>query len=117
MYLSEYFTFNIHRTNIYVLASSYLSDSEASFENGECDILIIEELINSLESKDTQDMSNLSSSFLKNISKCLTKPFAFIFNLSFRTGVFPSKLKVSQTVPVYKAGKTDILINYRPISF
>ena len=41
---------------------------------------------------------------------------AFILNLSFRTGVFPSKLKVSQTVPVYKAGKTDILINYRPIS-
>ena len=99
-----------------VLASSYLSDSETSFEIGECDILIIEELINSLESKDTQDIYNLSSSFLKNISKCLAKPLAFIFNLSFKTGVFPSKLKVSRTVPVYKTGKKDILNNYRPIS-
>ena len=72
-----------------VLASSYLSDSETSFQIGECDILIIEELINSLESKDTQDIYNLIFSLLKNISKCPAKPLAFIFNSSFKTGVSP----------------------------
>ena len=31
-------------------------------------------------------------------------------------GILPDRLKVSRTVPVFKAGKTDNLSNYRPIS-
>ena len=43
-------------------------------------------------------------------------PLSNIFNLSLETGSVPSKLKVSRTVPIFKAGSTDNLSNYRPIS-
>ncbi len=41
---------------------------------------------------------------------------AHIFNLSIQQGIFPTKLKVSRTVPIFKAGDPLLCDNYRPIS-
>ena len=36
--------------------------------------------------------------------------------MSLSTGIFPSKLKTSRSVPIFKTGRADLCDNYRPIS-
>ena len=43
-------------------------------------------------------------------------PLAYLFNLSFSNGIFPSYFKISKIVPLYKGGDTSKLINVRSIS-
>ncbi len=50
------------------------------------------------------------------IGREISYPLAHIFNLSLRTGVFPSKLKLCHVIPIYKAGNILECDNYRPIS-
>ena len=47
-----------------------------------------------------------------SISNILSK----LINLSFSTGVFPSKLKEAKVIPIFKKGSPIIPENYRPIS-
>ena len=39
-----------------------------------------------------------------------------IINKSLREGVFPSELKLAKVVPIFKAGSSNKITNYRPIS-
>ena len=75
-----------------------------------CDIL------KSFESKKSQDLDGISIELLKFISSAISTPLSHIFNLSLSTGIFPSRLKTSRTVPIHKSGCTDLCDNYRPIS-
>ena len=43
-------------------------------------------------------------------------PLTLLINLSLRSGVFPSELKLARVVPIFKAGDSSALTNYRPIS-
>ena len=72
--------------------------------------------ISSLESKSSLDIDNLNTKVLKKVAPHIIKPLTHICNLSIGNGKFPSKLKVSRTVPVFKAGHEDNVSNYRPIS-
>ena len=53
---------------------------------------------------------------IKFIKYEIARPLAHLFNLSVTTGVFPSKLKISRTIPIFKAGNNTSCDNYRPIS-
>ena len=44
------------------------------------------------------------------------EPLTFLINYSLKTGVFPSELKLARVVPIFKAGDSSALTNYRPIS-
>ena len=44
------------------------------------------------------------------------EPLTFLINSSLKTGVFPSELKLARVVPIFKAGDSSALTNYRPIS-
>ena len=44
------------------------------------------------------------------------EPLTFLINSSLRTGVFLSELKLARLVPIFKAGDSSALTNYRPIS-
>ena len=44
------------------------------------------------------------------------EPLTFLINSSLKTGVFPSELKLARVVPIFKAGDSSVLTNYRPIS-
>ena len=46
----------------------------------------------------------------------LRKPLAKIFSLSVIQGKYPSNLKISKIVPIFKAGDETDPDNYRPIS-
>jgi hypothetical protein len=74
------------------------------------------DIIKSLQPKNSCDIDGLSTKLLQKISTEISWPLAHIFNLSLTTGVFPSRLKSSRTVPIYKAGRSDLCDNYRPIS-
>ena len=58
----------------------------------------------------------ISSTVLKDSFDSICQPLLYICNLSFETGIFPDKLKISKVIPIYKAGTKNELSNYRPIS-
>jgi hypothetical protein len=77
---------------------------------------VIVNTIQSFISKTSTDIDGLSTKLLKAIAVEISQPLSHIFNLSISTGVFPEKFKVSRTVPIFKAGNTELCDNYRPIS-
>ena len=44
------------------------------------------------------------------------KPIAIMVNQMLNTGIFPSQLKISKVIPLYKANDETLLSNYRPIA-
>jgi hypothetical protein len=73
-------------------------------------------LIENLEPKPSTDIDGLSNKILKFLRFELATPLVHLFNLSLRTGTFPTKLKTSRTVPIFKSGSPTLCDNYRPIS-
>ena len=58
----------------------------------------------------------ISFNVVKNYFRELCEALKYVFNLSTETGLLPDKLKIARVAPVYKAGDTFDLTNYRPIS-
>ena len=46
----------------------------------------------------------------------ITEPLTHLINISFRSGVFPSELKLAKVVPICKSGDSSSVNNYRSIS-
>ncbi len=61
-------------------------------------------------------MDGISTNLLKDITYLISKPVTLIINQYLETGIFPSKLKVGQVIPILKRGDETIFDNYRPIS-
>jgi hypothetical protein len=74
------------------------------------------EIVKSFESKSSCNLNGISTKLLKHVIVEICNLLAQIFNLSTSTGIFPSKLKTSRTVPIIKTGSPLICDNYRPIS-
>ena len=67
--------------------------------------------------KVSSDVDSISVKLIKQIITCVANPFTHICNVSFRTGVFPDKMKIAKVVPLFKSGDKYIICNnYRPIS-
>ena len=73
-------------------------------------------IIDQMEPKNSLDLNGISTKILKSIKYEIATPLVHLFNTSIRTGKFPSKLKTSRTVPVFKSGDPLSCDNYRPIS-
>jgi hypothetical protein len=73
-------------------------------------------IINSLEPKPSCDIDGISNKLIKFLRFEIVTPLLHIFNLSLSSGKFPSKLKTSRTVPIFKSGDRLLCDNYRPIS-
>jgi exonuclease III len=59
---------------------------------------------------------NFPSSILKDNKVLLSTILKHIINLSLEQGIFPKELKIANIVPIFKAGDTEIIGNYRPVS-
>ena len=77
---------------------------------------LVVQTIDNMDPKTSQDASGISMKMIKFLKLELAKPLAHLFTLSVTTGVFPSKLKTSRTIPIFKAGDNTSCDNYRPIS-
>ena len=53
---------------------------------------------------------------VKENADSLVPPITHIINLSMIQGSVPDQFKIAQITPVHKAGNTDLINNYRPIS-
>ena len=72
------------------------------------DDLEIIRTVQNCKNKRSTDFSDISMSLKKVISK-IVKPFAHICNVSFQTGVFPSKMKIAKVIPLYVWIKKTVL--------
>ena len=60
--------------------------------------------------------SNIPIKLLKISAPIIVPHLVSIFNLSFKTGIFPDLMKLAKVVPIFKAGSKLLVTNYRPIS-
>jgi hypothetical protein len=58
----------------------------------------------------------ISPKFIKQISDEIVSPLSHIANLSLEKGLFPSDMKISKIIPIYKNNDPTLVKNYRPIS-
>jgi exonuclease III len=56
------------------------------------------------------------SAIFKENKNILSPILTHIINLSFSQGIFPSELKIGNIIPIFKAGDSDSIGNYRPVS-
>ena len=69
-----------------------------------------------LKSSRSEDAFGMSPLIMKQIFDILLVPLTDLYNLSLHSGYFPSILKNSIVVPIYKKGSRDDPNNYRPIA-
>lgn len=53
---------------------------------------------------------------MKDCYNSLKEYFQKIVNQSLITGIFPTQLKITKIIPVFKSGAKSILNNHRPIA-
>ena len=76
----------------------------------------IKKLIENLPNKTSSGYDNISNILLKRLCTAILTPLTVIFNLSISNGIFPNKMKLAETTPLYKGKETYYTTNYRPIS-
>ena len=60
---------------------------------------------------------DLISSYVVKLSKdYICEPLCFLYNMSVLCGSFPSSLKISKVIPLFKKGNKHDVNNYRPIT-
>jgi hypothetical protein len=72
--------------------------------------------IRKFKSKSSCDIHGVSSKMIKFIGHEISRPLSHIFNLSLASGTFPTLLKQSRVIPIFKTGNHLDCDNYRPIS-
>ena len=66
--------------------------------------------------KESCDVNDISFNLLQKVAFPISKPLSHIFNLSIETGIFPEKMKISKTIPIFKNGSPLELENHRGVS-
>ncbi len=61
-------------------------------------------------------LDRISGRLLKLLATVIDKSIAFMLNVSFKTGKFPTEWKTAKVLPIHKQGPTTDTNNYRPIS-
>ena len=79
----------------------------------ECEV---NKLIKLLPNKKSAGYDQINNVLLKELCPVIVKPLTLVFNISLLEGIFPSRMKQSDTVPLHKANEKYLVANYRPIS-
>ena len=76
----------------------------------------IENVIPSLDSNKSVECNSIPTKILKILKTYISSQLSDIFNISFSSTVFPSRLKTAKVIPVHKKDYKLDFSNYRPIS-
>lgn len=116
---------NTFRTYFSECYSTDVFISAPSMSNVECnDTLTVNqvdteeilEAIQKVKPKRSVGADSIPSFIVKGCAELFAPLLKHVFNLSLRTGVFPSLWKNSVVVPIHKSGDTSKVENYRPVS-
>ncbi|XP_046628200.1 uncharacterized protein LOC124309028 [Neodiprion virginianus] len=75
----------------------------------------IEKTILDLKDK-SGGVDGISSKVLKIIANDISVPLEYIFNMCINRVIWPSALKKTDIIPIFKSGNKHLTTNYRPIS-
>lgn len=78
-----------------------------------------EDILNTIDSfkpKISSGWDEVPMSLIKQVGASIAVPLAHVANVSFLTGKFPSKMKLSIVKPIHKKNVTSDCSNYRPIA-
>ena len=73
-------------------------------------------IISSLNEGKSDGPNSIPMKILKLLDKGISSQLAILFNQSFSSRIFPSVLKTSKIIPIYKKSSKLEYSNYRPIS-
>ena len=76
----------------------------------------ISDIISTLKSGKSLGPNSIPMKILKSLSSLISIPLSQIINESFKSGVFPDKLKLAKVIPLFKKACLLTASNYRPIS-
>ena len=76
----------------------------------------VHKVVEICKNKSSTDADGLNMNIVKRVITTIIKPLTHGFNISFKTGVFPDKLKIAKIIPIFKAGNKENCTNYRRIS-
>lgn len=89
------------------------SNSFVFFPTDKCEI---HDIISELKPNKSAGIDNIRSELLQKISQYIEDPLVKIFNRCMEIGIWPSCLKKTIVVPIFKKGDRSNTENYRPIS-
>ena len=72
-------------------------------------------IIFSLNQNKSDGLNSIPVKILKLLNKDISDQLAILFNQPFSSGIFPSVLKTSKIIPIYKKSSKLECSNYRPI--
>ena len=87
---------------------------EFTFE--EIDVKDAKEAIMSLQNTPSLGTDGIPTVLLKELAWVLAPYIAYLINVTFRTGVFPSKWREGLVTPIFKRGQRNLKGNYRPVT-
>jgi hypothetical protein len=70
-----------------------------------------------MKNKKSAGLDDITPYLLKICIPYMIKPLLELVNASIREGIFPSTLKKSVVIPIYKNGTKEDATNFRPITF
>ena len=73
-------------------------------------------LLSSLKTRKATGADGITAQMLKATGTSIVKSITKLFNLSLKTGIFPTDWKFARVVPIPKTGNPESPSNYRPIS-
>lgn len=73
-------------------------------------------ILGKFKNKTSTDSDGIDMIILKKTIDFIIEPLCYISNLSFRTGVFPDRMKTAKVTPLFKTGDKRSFTNYRPVS-
>ena len=93
-----------------------MSKVNSEMENKPITVKELKEAFYSLKTIKSTGYDDISYNVVKNCFGELCDPLLHIFNLSSLSGIYPDRLKIVKVAPIYKAGDSSDLGNYKPIS-
>lgn len=78
--------------------------------------LDVVKVISSLKPSNAKDIYGFDNNLIKSIALQIIEPLTYLINSLLDQGIFPTLLKTSKVVPIYKKGDSKLPSNHRPIS-
>ena len=81
-----------------------------------CNPEVVANKINNMKENKSPGVDGTAPKILKVTVEKICTPLAHVFNLSLQEGIVPLEWKEAIIIPLFKNGKMNKSVNYRPVS-